>query len=184
MRNIPLHSKCALKSRPDFRIGTLLKAAALLIFLTLAFPSLLIAQIVSSEPAPEVIQHLKLGSEAMHQGNAAEAERQFQQAVTAAPQLADGYLGLGLAQLSQFRLDAAVASLTKATELNPQLSGVHMFLGIALYQQGNAESAIANFQQELAAQPKNVEALTWMGIVEISSISRIKQRMLSIKQLC
>jgi tetratricopeptide (TPR) repeat protein len=103
----------------------------------------------------------------MHRGNVAEAEADFQQAVAAAPQLADGYFGLGLAQLRQAKLPDAEHSLHQALERNPQLQGAHMFLGIAEYQSNDLPQAEQALQQEIALQPKNVEALSWLGMVEL-----------------
>ncbi len=44
-----------------------------------------------------------------------------------------------------------------------------MFLGIAEYQRSNFAAAGAALDAELAAYPKNVEALVWLGIIELAA---------------
>jgi tetratricopeptide (TPR) repeat protein len=141
--------------------GTLLA----LLFM-LAFPWLLPAR---AQGNGEVMQLMQQGAGAMHRGDAAEAERYFRQATVKAPQLADAFLGLGLAELRAGKAEAARQSLTKAVRLNPKLDGAHMFLGIAKYQMNDAAAAGADLREEIKLQPKNVEALTWLGIIELGA---------------
>lgn len=117
----------------------------------------------------EVMQLMQQGAGAMHRGDTAEAERYFTQATVKAPQLADAFLGLGLAELRAGKAEAAKQSLTKAVRLNPKLDGAHMFLGIAKYQMNDAAAASADLREEIRLQPKNVEALTWLGIIELGA---------------
>ena len=105
----------------------------------------------------------------MHQGKPAEAESYFQQALTAEPNLPDGYLGLGMSQLRQGKPDQAATSLSKALDLNPNLRGAHLFLGIAQFQANQIDAAAQSLKQEVILQPDNVEALTWLGIVELGA---------------
>jgi len=44
-----------------------------------------------------------------------------------------------------------------------------MFLGVFLYQANRRDEAIEALKQELAMTPKNVEALTWLGLVELAN---------------
>jgi tetratricopeptide (TPR) repeat protein len=117
----------------------------------------------------EVMQLMQQGASAMHRGDARAAEGYFTQATVKAPQLADAFLGLGLAELRGGKADAASQSLTKAIRLNPKLDGAHMFLGIAKYQMNDAAAASAELREEIRLQPKNVEALTWLGIIELGA---------------
>lgn len=136
------------------------------LFLLLAFPWLLPAR---AQGNGEVMQLMQQGTNAMHRGDAAEAEKYFTQATVKAPQLADAFLGLGLAELRAGKAAAARQSLTKAVRLNPKLAGAHMFLGIAKYQMNDAAAASADLREEIKLQPKNVEALTWLGIIELGA---------------
>ena len=114
-----------------------------------------------------ILNLIHTGRDAMQRGDLPAAEQQFQLAVTAAPTLSDGYLGLGLVQVRRGELDAAVKSLSRTIELNPNLPGAHLFLGISQYQIGQPDLAVASLRSEIALQPSNIEALTWLGIVEL-----------------
>lgn len=105
----------------------------------------------------------------MHQGNASDAEALFRQATSAAPQLPDAFLGLGMSELRQGKTDDAERALSKAVELKPDMPGAHMFLGIAEFQMNKLDAATASLKQELVEQPENAEALTWLGIVELGA---------------
>ena len=135
----------------------------------LFFAQPLDAQTATSNPDDAVLHLLQSGAAAIHQGNLPDAERYFQQAVTAAPSLPDAYLGLGMTQLREGKTEEAEHALTKTLELNPGIRGAHMFLGIAQYQMNNLDAAIASLQEEVKSQPENVEALTWLGIVELGA---------------
>src|SRR6266403_1266763 len=78
----------------------------------------------------EVASKLRLGAQAMHNGKPQEAEKYFREVTQMAPQFADGYLDMGLAQLRQGELVEAVESLNKSLQLGPNIPGAHMFLGI------------------------------------------------------
>jgi tetratricopeptide (TPR) repeat protein len=127
------------------------------------------AQSRPDQDEAQIVNLMRMGSEAMHQGNVADAEHYFRQATAMAPQLADAYLGLGLTQLRENKAPDAEVSLGKAVELNPKLLGAHMFLGIANYQSGRFDEAGEALRQEIILQPQNTEALTWLGIVELGS---------------
>jgi tetratricopeptide (TPR) repeat protein len=105
----------------------------------------------------------------MHQGNAADAEKYFRQAVAAAPELPDAYLGLGMSQLRQGKTDDAERALSKAVELDAKLPGAYMFLGIAQFQMHKLDAATGSLKQALNLRPDDVEALTWLGIAEIDA---------------
>jgi tetratricopeptide (TPR) repeat protein len=63
----------------------------------------------------------------------------------------------------------AERDLAKASEMNPAMLSAHMFRGIALFQMNSVEAAIAEMQEEIRLQPKNVEALTWLGIMQLQA---------------
>ena len=130
---------------------------------------LLQAQSAPAAPSGAVAHLMQSGAEAIHQGKPADAEGYFRQAIDAAPELPDAYLGLGMSELRQGKTAEAEVALGKAAELAPRLPGAHMFLGIAQYQRNQMDAAIASLQQEVAIQPENVEALTWLGIVELGA---------------
>jgi len=112
---------------------------------------------------------MEQGATAMRQGNATEAEKDFHQALLAAPHSADAYLGLGMAQLKEGKLDDAERSLARASELKPTILSAHMFRGIALFQMNSLDKAIVELKEEIKLQPKSSEALTWLGIIELQT---------------
>lgn len=141
-----------------------------------AFPAALAALFAAAGPLcaqqsgasqAQVVRWMREGSADVHQGNLAAAESLFQRVVKAAPELSDGYLGLGLTQLRLDNVTAAIPSLKRAVELNSQLPGAHLFLGIAQYQAGQASDAADSLKAEIALNPNNVEALRWLGVVEL-----------------
>jgi tetratricopeptide (TPR) repeat protein len=109
------------------------------------------------------------GAIALRQGNPMLAEEDFRRELEAAPNSADAWLGVGLAQLREGNLEESQASLAKASELNPSLPSAHMFRGIALFQMNSLEPAAKELHEELKLQPKSAEALTWLGIVELQA---------------
>ena len=117
----------------------------------------------------QVKANLRSGAEAMHTGKADEAEHYFREVTRIAPDLPEGYLDLGLAQLRQGKLPDAVASLQKALVLNQRIPAGHMFLGITYYQMGRFDDARTALQQEIELNPGNAEALLWLGITELAA---------------
>jgi tetratricopeptide (TPR) repeat protein len=112
---------------------------------------------------------LRLGAEAMHRGKAEEAEKFFREVTQLAPQLADGYLDMGLAQLKQGKLADAADSLQTALQRNPKAPGASMFLGIAYFQMNRLDQARVALQQEIDLNPDNAEPLMWLGITELAA---------------
>ena len=78
-------------------------------------------------------------------------------------------LGVGLAELREGKPDAAEKDLAKSSELNSSIFSAHMFRGIALFQMNSLDAAIAEMNDEISLQPKNAEALTWLGIMELQA---------------
>ena len=69
----------------------------------------------TAEQQTSIVKLLHSGSDAMRNANPSAAESIFQQVIAAAPSLSDGYLGLGLAQLQQGKLDDASRALTRGS---------------------------------------------------------------------
>ena len=118
----------------------------------IAVPMLLCAAFhVASGQTPDqatVLQWLRQAGAAVQRGDLVAGEALFRKVTEAAPNLSDGYLGLGMTQLREGHVDDAIQSLRKATELNPKLPGAHMFLGIAEYQADRTEDALGSLKEE------------------------------------
>ena len=140
-------------------------------FTLLLLPVLTVAPRTSEAQSPvqsdPVKQQLQAGAVALQRGDAAAADSAFQKAIAAAPEVADGYLGLGMVRLREGKPEDASRALEHAAQLNAQLPGVHLFLGIAEYQTGKAEEALRSLQAEIELQPSNLEALIWEGIIHL-----------------
>jgi tetratricopeptide (TPR) repeat protein len=141
---------------------------AVLVFACAILPGL---SIRAQQPvAGDALSQLLLrGSDSMQRGDLAGAEATFRQAIVAAPNLSDAFLGLGLVQLREGEVDEAIRSLGKASTLNPELQGPHLFLGIAQYQSGQSDAANTSLRAELALNPDDLQALTWLGIVALGT---------------
>ncbi|MGB6131890.1 MAG: tetratricopeptide repeat protein [Acidobacteriaceae bacterium] len=109
------------------------------------------------------------GSQAMHQGDAAAAEEQFRAATRLAPNFAEAWLDLGLAQLKSGKLTEAIPSIRQALKLDPSVHGAYLFLGIAEYQTDQIDDAVADLQRAVQEDATNPQALLWLGIVELDT---------------
>lgn len=118
--------------------------------------------------AQQIQRWMAQGSAAMQAGRPSDAVSPFKQAAAAQPGSAPILLDLALAELGAGQFAKAEAALQHALVLNPKTPGAHMFLGILAFQQGDAKRAAKELTTELAGRPDNVEALTWLGIVELS----------------
>jgi tetratricopeptide (TPR) repeat protein len=109
------------------------------------------------------------GAAAMHEGRTTDAETAFREAVRLEPNLAMAHLDLGLVLGREGKLDEAISSLGEALRLDPAIEGGHLFRGIFLHQSNRQDEARVELQQEIQAHPKNAEALTWLGMVELAA---------------
>ncbi len=121
-----------------------------------------------SPPSGQAQQWMQEGSAALRDGRGAEAVELFRRATGALPSSPDAFLGLGLAELRTGNADDAREALTRALALDPKAPAAHLFLGIAKYQAGDPGAA-GEVQQELAVHPDNLDALTWLGIIELAA---------------
>lgn len=105
----------------------------------------------------------------MHQGDAAAAEEQFREATWLAPNFAEAWLDLGLAQLKGGKLTEAIPSIRQALKLDPSARGAHLFLGIAEYQTDQIDDSLVDLESAVQEDPGNPQALLWLGIVELDT---------------
>jgi tetratricopeptide (TPR) repeat protein len=109
------------------------------------------------------------GATAMHDGRTGEAEAAFRDAVRLGPTLAMAHLDLGLVLGREGKFEEAIASLSEALRLDPGIEGGHLFRGIFLHQSNRQDEARTELQKEIDGHPSNAEALTWLGMVELSA---------------
>jgi tetratricopeptide (TPR) repeat protein len=108
------------------------------------------------------------GNDAMRQGDAAEAVRDFQQFLRLQPGSAEGYFNLGLALQSAGQLPEALAALHKAASLQPGLRGIHLFTGIVNYKLNHLAAAHDELLRETRLEAKNAAGWMWLGVVELA----------------
>jgi tetratricopeptide (TPR) repeat protein len=111
--------------------------------------------------SPEVLAHLKAGSDALSQSRAREAAVEFRKATESAPDLPAGFVGLGQALMQAGDYQGAVAPLKRAVELNPELPGAEQLLGFALLAAGYAREAIPHLEK--------VQALDGLGVAQLKA---------------
>ena len=118
----------------------------------------------------------KHGYEALHIGQLAVAETQFQQALQNTPKDAGAIAGLGFIRLAQKRFDEALRLFDQARALAPQRADIQegyenaRFLGIMnqaslALERDQPDAAIATYRQALALRPADPQALLGLGQV-------------------
>jgi tetratricopeptide (TPR) repeat protein len=90
-------------------------------------------------------------------GRARTAGKLIEQLLPAAPRFSEGYLLLGLAELSQAHPESAVAALLRAEELGAQYPDLHYAIGTASEAAGLHQLAATYLEKALAADPENEE---------------------------
>src|SRR5882757_3552944 len=114
---------------------------------------------------PEIERNMRLGTAAMGGHRYNEAESNYRNVVTLAPNLPEGHLNLGLALLRQSRLQEAITSLETAARLAPRLPGPHMFLAIAYLETAHLDVAKSAVEEELHLAPDDAQVLTLAGTI-------------------
>ena len=116
----------------------------------------------------EVQARFTAGATAMQASHPEQAEREFRQVTELAPNLAEGHLELGLAEVRTGKLEPATHEIERALTLKPGMPNANLFLGITYHQLNRTGPAIAAVQRELDLNRDNAEALLWMGILQLA----------------
>ena len=110
-----------------------------------------------------VTAHNNLGLILLSMGQAGEAKRCFQQAVSMRPDLAASRNNLGLALLNEGQLEQARPHFEEAIRLQPDLADAHNNLGLALDATGKPDDALTCFERAVALTPDHFGALCNLG---------------------
>ncbi len=103
--------------------------------------------------------HIDRGNEMLASGFAQEAEREFREALTVDPQLADAHLGLArTAELQKSDAQAAAEANASLKIKNNALA--HVILAQVDLRKNDVATALSEINTALALDPKNAEALT------------------------
>jgi protein O-mannosyl-transferase len=107
--------------------------------------------------------HNDLGQMEWFQGDHAEAERQWQLALSYKPDTAEALANLGFARLEEKRYDEAIPYLQRAIQLKPLFSTPHIHLARVYAAQGKNTEAEAEFRSAIEINPMNTEAHKALG---------------------
>jgi tetratricopeptide (TPR) repeat protein len=111
--------------------------------------------------SPEVLAHLKAGSDALTQSRSRDAAAEFRKATEAAPNLPAGFVGLGQALMQSADYEGAAVPLKRALELNPDLPGAEQLLGFALLAAGFAGESVPHLEK--------AQALDGLGVAQLKT---------------
>ena len=104
-----------------------------------------------------------LGVIRQHQKRSAEAADHYLQALTLAPELAEGHNNLSVILQGQGKFLEAEARCREAISLMPDYAEAYNNLGNVLQDQGRFEDAVLVYRQALDINPRDVEALKHLG---------------------
>lgn len=122
----------------------------------------------AQKPAGSAEERFQLGTEAMKQGQLADAEKYFSEAVAARPEFAEARFNLGLVHEQQGKMEDAIRDLRAALKIRPGMRGANLFLGIACYKLNNLAQAREALRLEVKSNPNDPKALMWQGLVELA----------------
>lgn len=105
----------------------------------------------------------KRGNEHMAKGQFDAAFACYQEAVSIAPDYAEGFNNLGYVCLQLARDEDAEEYLQRALTLNPELTNAHYNLGTLFQRTGRTEQAQASYEKAIALGPDNAEAQFSLG---------------------
>ncbi|MBI2137554.1 tetratricopeptide repeat protein [Candidatus Woesearchaeota archaeon] len=102
-------------------------------------------------------------------GRLEEAVKDYTQAISINPRLAEAYSNRGGVKQAQGRLEEAVKDYTQAISINPRLAEAYSNRGTAKQAQGRLEEAIEDYTQAISINPRLAEAYSNRGIVKKAS---------------
>jgi tetratricopeptide (TPR) repeat protein len=109
--------------------------------------------------------HFMLGLSAWKSGDAAHAEKSFEEALRVDPAHVKSLVNLSRVLLDEKRVDDAVARLAQAAELEPGSNEVHRLLGRAYHAQKKVDEAIASYKLAIQLDPKDSWAMNNLGLL-------------------
>lgn len=113
--------------------------------------------------------HVQYGRFRWAEGAHAEAEREWQLALSLNPESVEAMAELGRANLEEKQYDQAREWLQKAIRLKPNFATAHVLLGQVDEAQGDEASAESEFLRALAIHPNDAEAMIALGNLYLSN---------------
>ncbi len=126
----------------------------------------------SEQPGNAELQRA-LGETYLHSGAYDKALATFKKILTQNPESAPAHLLLGEAYDAANREEAAIAEFRSATQ-GEYVPNAHFGLGYLLWKARSYDEAAAEFQKELAHDPQNSQALTYLGDVVLKQGDQVK----------
>lgn len=105
------------------------------------------------------------GEKLLAAGDYEAAQRAFERAIEAAPELAVAHSKVGVALAQQGQHDAAIARFARAVRLDPAYAPAYNNLGNAYKAKGMLDEAVAAYQRALAIDPDYWIAHQNLGVV-------------------
>jgi len=119
-----------------------------------------VVSVLSLKAPKDAKKNFDKGTELARAGKPADAAASFQKAVTAYPQYADAWLGLGMAELKTGDHDSARADFQKAMDLDDKLVGPWQQLGYMASDQSRWEDAARYLDQAVKLDPMD-SSMAW-----------------------
>jgi tetratricopeptide (TPR) repeat protein len=110
-------------------------------------------------------ENMRLGQEAVKQGDLDSAVAHFGGAVRSAPNHVPARIGLGLALAYKGDIDGAIRQFRAAVKLDPNNADVQNSLGVALMQKGQLDEAQTHLQRAIKINPRLAKAHNSLGVL-------------------
>lgn len=109
--------------------------------------------------------HNNLGNVLLFQGNLADAEKEYREAVRLKPEFLQPQMNLGVVLRLRGAFDESLRYLEAVLKAKPDFSEAQFNLGVLLHQIGKTKEAIASFQGALRTRPSFVEVYTNLATI-------------------
>ncbi|XP_043671502.1 dnaJ homolog subfamily C member 3 [Vespula pensylvanica] len=126
----------------------------LLVFLDISF------DLVGSVSQLEINKHLELGREFLVHGQLQDALSHYHAAIEGDPSNYLAYYNRGMVYLALGKAKFAIHDLDKVLELKPDFTAARLQRGNVLFKQAKFDLAKQNYEEVLAMEPQNEEAVT------------------------
>jgi len=110
-------------------------------------------------------ESMRLGQDAVKQGDLDSATAHFRRAVSIAPENKAARIGLGLALAYKGDIDEAIRQFRAALKLDPNDADMHNSLGVALMQKGQLDEAQGHLQKAIKIKPNSSKPHNSLGVL-------------------
>ncbi len=122
-------------------------------------------QIPGPTEAASLEENMRLGQDAVRQGDLDGAVAHFRGVVRSNPDHPGARIGLGLALAYKGEIDAAIRQFRAALKLDPNSAEVHNSLGVALMQKGQLDEAQTHLQTAIKINPRFAKPHNSLGVL-------------------